>query len=260
MADVLRSMEGKVYAITGGGGGIGRATAIRAAQLGAAGLALCDVNVEALETTKKTIAELSNVRVLLHTVDVKVEDEVSNWIDAIIAEFGRLDGAANVVGINRRSLQQNTGNIETPDWNATLDVNLNGTMYCMRKQLKHLTRPGGSIVNISSGAGLRGIPGMPIYCTTKWGIRGLTKAAAAEFGPEGIRINALMPGPIHSGENFQKAIDSGLIDPEKLSSSTAMKRLGTIEEIGKVVAFLLSDDASYISGADIPVDGGACAL
>ncbi|KAH7045174.1 putative short chain dehydrogenase/ reductase [Macrophomina phaseolina] len=253
-------MEGKIYAITGAGGGIGRATAIRAAQLGAAGLALCDVNVDALEGTKKILAEFSAVHVLLHTVDIKAENEVDDWIDAVVGEFGRLDGAANVVGINRRTRQQNTGNIETPDWNATLDVNLNGTMYCMRKQLKHLARPGGSIVNISSGAGLRGIPGMPIYCTTKWGIRGLTKAAAAEFGPEGIRVNALMPGLIHSGENFQKAIDSGLVNPETLSATTAMKRLGTIEEIGKVVAFLLSDDASYISGADIPVDGGACAL
>jgi NAD(P)-dependent dehydrogenase (short-subunit alcohol dehydrogenase family) len=87
----------------------------------------------------------------------------------------------------------NSGIQVEEDWDRTIAVNLTGTMHCMRAQLNHITRPGGSIVNVSSGAGMRGTPGMPSYSATKWGMRGLTKTAAAEFGPVGIRINCVMP-------------------------------------------------------------------
>ncbi|KUJ21323.1 putative short chain dehydrogenase/ reductase [Mollisia scopiformis] len=239
-------MEGKVYAITGAGSGIGRATAIRCAELKCAGLSLCDVNFQGLETTKKLLEEAKFPgKVLLFKADVSKADEVDSWISSTTSEFGRLDGAANVAGLSRRSPETNSSNIVEEDWDTTLAVKLTGTMHCMRAQLKVITRPGGSIVNVSSGAGVKGVAGMPSYCATKWGMRGLIKTAAIEFGPVGIRVNCLMPGA-----NFDEAVKKGLVDPVKLSEGTMMKRMGTPEEIAKVMAFLMSDDASFVTGSE----------
>ncbi|KAH8660692.1 putative short chain dehydrogenase/ reductase [Tricladium varicosporioides] len=250
-------MEGKFIAITGAGSGIGRGTAVRCAELGAAGVSLCDVNLEGLEITKKSILEKYQCKVLIFQVDVSAAEAVDEWIKVTVAQFGRLDGAANVAGLSKRKPDTTSANIVEDDWNVTIGVNLTGVMHCMRAQLQHIARPGGSIVNISSGAGMKGVAGMPSYSATKWGIRGLTKTAAAEFGPVGIRVNTLMPGPISTGDNFDKAVAAGLVDPEKIAAATVLKRMGRTDEVAKVIVFLLSDDASYVTGADIAVDGGA---
>ncbi|CAG8979894.1 hypothetical protein HYALB_00013078 [Hymenoscyphus albidus] len=254
-------MEGKFIAITGAGSGIARGTALRCAELGAGGVSLCDVNLEGLEETKKMIADkYPKCNVLIKKMDIANAAEVDEWIVTAVATFGRLDGAANVAAISRRQLDTTTANIKQSDWDATIAVNLTGTMNCMRAQLQHITKPGGSIVNISSGAGMKGVAGMPSYSSTKWGMRGLTKCAAAEFGEAGVRVNTLMPGPIHTGENFERAAAAGLVDKVKFASGTALKRLGTAAEVANVIVFLLSDDASYITGADIAVDGGGTAI
>ncbi|PVH84862.1 putative short chain dehydrogenase/ reductase [Cadophora sp. DSE1049] len=253
-------MEGKFYAITGAGSGIGRATAIRCAELGASGVTLCDLSTEGLEVSKKMIEEKSKTKVLIRTVDIAKSDQVDSWIEDAVKEFSKLDGAANVAGLSMRHPDTTSANIIQKDWDRTVAVNLTGTMNCQRAQLRVLTRPGGSIVNVSSGAGMRGVAGMPSYSATKWGMRGLSKTAAAEFGPVGIRINTLIPGPIASGENFQKVVESGRVDPNVLSSGTMLKRMGTPEEVAKMMVFLMSDDASYITGADIAVDGGGNSL
>lgn len=134
-----------------------------------------------------------DVKVTCTVLDVSNGADTTAWIESIVKDFGKLDGCANIAGISKRQPDTNTSNISDPDWNTTVAVNLTGTMNCMRAQLKHITRPGGSIVNISSGAGMRGVSGMPSYSASKWGQRGLTKTAAVEFGPEGIRVNTLMP-------------------------------------------------------------------
>jgi NAD(P)-dependent dehydrogenase (short-subunit alcohol dehydrogenase family) len=132
-------------------------------------------------------------KVLIFKADVSKTQEVDSWIASAMSEFGKLDGAANIAGLSKRSPETNSSNIVEEDWDTTLAVNLTGTMHCMRAQLSVITRPGGSIVNVSSGAGMKGVAGMPSYSATKWGMRGLTKTAAIEFGPVGIRVNCLMP-------------------------------------------------------------------
>lgn len=149
------------------------------------------------------------MQVTCTVADVSKGEEVDAWTEGIMKDFGKLDGAVNIAGISKRTADTNMSNIvglipslldiwlirmqKDEDWAGTVAVNLTGTMNCLRAQLKHITKPGGSIVNISSGAGLRGVKTMGSYSATKFGQRGLTKTAAIEFGPQGVRVNTVMP-------------------------------------------------------------------
>ncbi|KAG5756130.1 hypothetical protein H9Q69_003979 [Fusarium xylarioides] len=241
----MSGIKGRVYAITGAASGIGRASAIRLAELGVGGLAICDVNVEGLERTKDLF-------------DVRSQQQVQNWIDSTVADFRRLDGAANIAGIAGGEGDTTCATIEESDWDRMMDVNLKGVMWCMRAQIPHLPRPGGAIVNISSTSGLRGFPHNAAYSSSKFGVIGLTSSVAGEFGTEGIGINSLLPGPIRT-EMFEAGEAKGLFDSEKISKLTCIGRMGKPDEVAKVLCFLLSDDASYVTGAQWTVDGGYAA-
>ncbi|KAJ6011556.1 short chain dehydrogenase/ reductase [Penicillium sp. IBT 35674x] len=248
------SIEGRVYTITGAASGIGRAVAIRLAELGAAGLALSDLNLKGLEETKSKCATY-NTKVVLTRVDASKSDQIEDWIAATIRDFGRLDGAANVAGIAEGDGETTCATIKTEDWDKMLDVNLRGVMFCMRAQLPHLPRPGGAIVNVSSTSGLRGLPHNAAYATSKFGVIGLTESAAGEFGQHGIRVNALLPGPIDT-PIFRDGEAKGLFSSEMTSQATCLRRMGKPDEVAKVLCFLLTDDASYVTGAHWTVDGG----
>ncbi|OAG36428.1 hypothetical protein AYO21_09413 [Fonsecaea monophora] len=276
----MPDMKGKVFAVTGAGSGIGRATAVRLAELGAQGVAISDVNEAMLEETRQQCSRYAT-KVTVKKVDVANTDEVDQWIRDVVGDHGRLDGAANVAGIAGGE-GQITEEIVSPDqqrppppppppscpvfiqtspvpscpdsskvqkdWERMISVNLTGVMNCMRAQLREISRPGGSIVNVSSTSGLRGLPRNAAYASSKFGVVGLTESTAAEYGKLGVRVNALLPGPIDT-KIFRDGEKKGLFDSDLLSAGTLLGRMGQADEVAKVLVFLLSDDASYVTGA-----------
>ncbi|KAI1613899.1 putative short chain dehydrogenase/ reductase [Exophiala viscosa] len=246
-------MEGKVFAVTGAGSGIGRATAVRLAELGAKGIAISDVDQAGLEETREICSKYS-AKITITKVDVSNAQQVESWIKDTVSAFGKLDGAANIAGIAGGD-GQSTEAIDQTAWEKMLAVNLTGVMICMKAQIPHLTRPGGSIVNVSSTSGLRGLANNAAYASSKFGVIGLTESTAAEYGKKGLRVNAILPGPIDT-KIFREGEAKGLFNADIVSGGTLMGRMGQAEEVAKVLVFLLSDDASYVTGAHWTVDGG----
>ncbi|KAK7883461.1 hypothetical protein LTR67_011211 [Exophiala xenobiotica] len=255
-------MQGKVFAVTGAGSGIGRATAVRLAELGAQGIAISDLNEAALEETKALYmfetyhskGSRYQAKVTVKRVDVANTEQVDSWINEVVRDHGKLDGAANVAGMASGE-GQTTEDIVQRDWERMISVNLTGVMNCMRAQLQKISRPGGSIVNVSSTSGLRGLANNAAYASSKFGVIGLTESAAAEYGKQGVRVNAILPGPTDT-KIFRDGEAKGLFDSEIVSAGTLMGRMGKAEEVAKVLVFLLSDDTSFVTGARWTVDGG----
>ncbi|TDZ19121.1 3-oxoacyl-[acyl-carrier-protein] reductase FabG [Colletotrichum orbiculare MAFF 240422] len=246
------SFYGKVVAVTGAASGIGRAVAIYLASRGAS-LAISDVQGNSLEETVSQVTAINpGARVKSTVVDVRKPDQVKNWIENTVLQFGHLDGAANIAGTGGTTLTRLEDQTDE-DWNLVIDVNLSGTMFCMREQLKHLS-DGGSIVNASSVLGLRSSlsHGISAYVASKHGVLGLTRNAAREYGHRNIRVNCVNPG----------AIDTPMLEPLPGQSNVAddlsppIARMGKPEEVAALVGFLLGDESTYISGTSIVIDGG----
>ncbi|RFU29326.1 hypothetical protein B7463_g7004, partial [Scytalidium lignicola] len=246
-------MRGKTFVVTGAASGIGQATALRLAELGAAGIAISDVDHEGLKKTEALCIQFTT-SILIDVVDVSNVEQVNSWISKTLSQFGRIDGAANIAGIALGGGQA-TENIDQLAWDRMISINLTGVMNCMRAQLLHITKPGGSIVNVSSTSGLRGLPHNAAYASSKFGVIGLTESAAGEYGKQGVRVNAILPGPIDT-KIFREGEAKGLFNADVVSGGTLMGRMGQAEEVAKVLAFMLSDDASYVTGAHWTVDGG----
>lgn len=185
----------KVIAVTGAGQGMGLATAIVLAQRGAS-VSIADINAANLDKAKEKIqSEAPRAKVFTYTVDVSKEEAVEAWIRETVATFGRLDGAANVAGVVPDTIHNDAGlteNLTTQEFDFMMNVNAKGVMYSMKYQLREI-KDGGSIVNVSSIAGLTGRPKNASYAASKHAVLGLSRSAAKEVGPRGVRVNAICP-------------------------------------------------------------------
>lgn len=178
----------KVVAVTGAASGIGLALTKLLASHGAK-LAIADIQQGPLETVEKTLKG-EGVDVVATKLDVTSSSAVNDWINSTVKHFGKLDGAANIAGIEM--VFTNVEDTEDEVWHQVLAVNLSGVMYCVRAQIKVMGK-GGSIVNAASLAGIMGRPGLGAYVSSKHGVVGLTKTVAKEVGPRGIRVNCIAP-------------------------------------------------------------------
>lgn len=251
--------ENKVVIITGAGSGLGQATALQLASEGAA-LTLVDLNEKGLEETKEKVLEVApNAKTLLVTANVSNEEDVQNYVEQTIEAFGKIDGFFNNAGIEGK--QNLTENYGSDEFLKVLSVNLNGVFYGMKHVLKVMKEQGyGKIVNCASVGGIRGVGNQSGYSASKHGVVGLTRNSGIEYGQYGININAIAPGAIMTamveGSLKQMAGDNWEEAGRQFVSVNPMQRFGKPEEIGYLVAFLLSDHASFINASVIPIDGG----
>lgn len=244
--------DGKVALVTGASGGIGRATALGFAASGAA-VVVSDVNDAGGEETVAMIAAAGG-NAAYQRCNVADGAQVKALVARAVSEFGRLDFAHNNAGIN------NLGSDEYVDevWDRSIAINLSGVMYCMREEAEvMLASGGGAIVNTASINGLVGNGAQPGYTATKHGVIGLTRHGALRWAKAGIRVNAVCPGVIETPMTAPLTANPEM--RQLLDSMTPMGRMGRAEEIASAVLWLCSDQASFVTGHPLVVDGGATA-
>ena len=245
-------MEGKAGLVTGSGSGIGRASALALAKAGAK-VMISDVSEEAGQETVQMIKDLGGEAAFLKC-DVSKEDQVIALVDTTVETFGQLDFALNNAGINKGL--KPIGEMESKDWDITLQVNLYGTFYCMKHEVNAMLKSGGgAIVNTASGAGIEGSPNMAPYTASKHAIAGLTKSVALEYGQQGITVNSNAPGATITPAiaSWSKTLPEQY---EAVLASLPAGRMSTAEDQANAVVFLCSDLARSISGVTLAVDGG----
>lgn len=255
----MKFKENSTVIITGAGMGLGLATAKVLASMGVQ-LTLVDYNDKALADAKATISkEYPGVKIITVAADVSNEEAVKNYVNETVKAFGRIDGLYNNAGIEGKQAAITEYDINI--FKKVIDINLMGVYYGLRYVLPVMQKQGyGRIVNVASVGGIRGVLNQMPYVASKHAVSGMTKNAALEYGRYGINTNAIAPGAILTpmvAEAFKQVNPS---DPKAAETDYAQrnptKRLGLPEEVAYVVAFLLSEDASYVNGQTIAIDGG----
>jgi NAD(P)-dependent dehydrogenase (short-subunit alcohol dehydrogenase family) len=247
----MADLKNKVGIVTGGGSGIGRATSLAMSKAGAS---LVIGNRDAVKGEEVVrLIEQGGGRAVFQKTDVSKPDDVKALVARAVSVFGRLDLAFNNAGMDGEQVPLHEQDIER----ATMlfDVNIKGVFYCMKYEIEQMLQTGsGAIVNTSSIFGLNGYPGWSLYTATKHAVTGMTKAAALDYARQNIRVNAVGPGPV---ETPLLAKGTGG-DPHSYASFVPMGRIGQPEDIADPVVWLLSDEARYVTGHTLPVDGGVC--
>ncbi|MDG1731425.1 MAG: SDR family NAD(P)-dependent oxidoreductase [Thalassotalea sp.] len=249
----MQRFNNRVAFVTGAASGIGRETAIRLASEGAS-LMICDIDEQGLQ---KTFADClkHKVKVAAQYCDVADYDSCAAAINACIEQYSKLDVLCNIAGIAQ--LKHFT-DISVDEWQRMLGINLSSVFYLCQLAMPHLIKTQGNIVNMSSSAGLVGQAYTSAYCTTKAAVVNLSKSLAVEYSGQSVRVNALCPGsvktPLSANVNFPENIDRML-----LSKMFPMLDAAQPSEIAAAVAYLASDEARFITGAALPIDGGQTA-
>lgn len=246
------SFAGKVAIVTGGGTGIGYATARQLAKLGAS-VVIASRTADELDAAATRIADESGRRCLAVPTDVKDEDSCIALVQRTVDEFGRVDVLVNNAGGTRMGPLEK---IPTRGWDSIFELNARSTYVCTREAGRHMiAQKSGAIVNISSGAGMNGVKGGAHYSAAKAAVQMFTRVTAAEWGRFGVRCNCVAPGAIAS-ERVLEAWKVAGLDPDTMGNAIPLGRTGTPDEMANMIVFLASDAASYVTGQTIAVDGG----
>ena len=244
----MKKLEGKIALITGGAQGIGKSIAVRFLEEGAK-IALCDVNLEGSRTAAMELSQSGNT-VGAYAMNVSDEKSVNDAVQNIMNDFGRVDILVNNAGITRDNLMIR---MKKEDWDAVIAVNLTGVFNVSRAVIRGMMKQRyGHIINIASVVGIIGNAGQANYSASKAGLIGLTKTMAKEFASRSITVNALAPGYIQTDMTEHLSEEA----KEAFLSVIPLNKPGTAEDVSSVAVFLASDDASYITGQVLCVDGG----
>lgn len=250
----MKNLAGKNVLVTGGARGIGYACAEAFASEGSTVL-LADVLLELAEASAATIRETYNVKSQAYGVDVGNLQSITELMQQIKAEFGHLDVLVNNAGIQIRhpSLE-----FSEADWDSLMAVNLKGVFFCSQKAAE-IMKAGSAIVNISSATSVLTTPGRAPYCISKAGVNAMTSVLGAEWAGSGIRVNAVAPGWIMT-DMVKESVRLGAVNEQQVRAAVPVKKFASTAQIAAAVVYLASDEASYVTGQTLFVDGGWSAL
>jgi NAD(P)-dependent dehydrogenase (short-subunit alcohol dehydrogenase family) len=246
-------LKDRIVVVTGAGSGIGRACAIESAKEGAQ-VIVADINLDGADETVRQIV-IDKGKAVVFKTDVSKPESVKQLVDFTIKSFTKIDALINNAAIQ---VNKTIEDITFDEWNLQMSINVGGIFLCSKYFLPYLRISKGNIVNMSSVNGFFVEPMCAGYCTTKAAIIGLTKAMAIDHGHEGVRVNCICPGYIDAGlaEGYFQSQDDPAKAREEAGRLHALWRIGKPEEVARVAVFLSGDDASFITGASVVVDGG----